>query len=128
LSKGEADYWNSGKIMSDQSIHIIYAGKKLSKQGNLLLEGNGYHQQGNYGFYRTAFWTTGLINKNDWQAKWIGYDHGSSWDSITQFSRLSARYFRKPFQSAGAVKSATAYIVGLGLYELYINGKKSSAN
>ena len=35
-----------------------------------------------------------------------------------------ARYLRKEFQNPSAVKRATVYISGLGLYELYINGKK----
>jgi alpha-L-rhamnosidase len=37
---------------------------------------------------------------------------------------LSARYFRKDFAAPKEVKKATVYISGLGLYELYINGKK----
>ena len=46
------------------------------------------------------------------------------WDSITQWSRLSARYLRKEFQSSSVVKRATLHISGLGMYELYINGKR----
>jgi alpha-L-rhamnosidase len=66
----------------------------------------------------------GLLNDNDWKGKWIGYDKASSWDSITQWSRLSARYFRKQFHSPEHIKRATIYIVGLGLYEVHINGQK----
>jgi alpha-L-rhamnosidase len=63
------------------------------------------------------------LRPSDWQAKWIGYDGGFSWDSISKFSRLSARYFRRSFQSNEKVKKATVYIIGLGHYELYVNGK-----
>ena len=38
---------------------------------------------------------------------------------------LSARYLRREFQAEKAVRSATASICGLGLFELEINGKKA---
>ncbi len=37
---------------------------------------------------------------------------------------LAARMLRKEFQVRGAVRRATAYVSGLGLYELYLNGRK----
>ena len=64
------------------------------------------------------------LNKNDWKAKWIGLDRAFAWDVETANSRLSARYFRKEFSSKKTVKSAKVYIIGLGLYELYVNGEK----
>jgi alpha-L-rhamnosidase len=82
------------------------------------------HNKGESTWSEPASWTIGLLNKSDWQGKWIGWDKPSPWDSITQWSRLSARYFRKQFASPSSVKKATVYVVGLGLYELYINGKK----
>ncbi len=39
-------------------------------------------------------------------------------------SRLSARYFRKEFKLNNKIKKATVSIIGLGLYELYINGQR----
>ncbi|MFM6936189.1 MAG: alpha-L-rhamnosidase N-terminal domain-containing protein, partial [Aquirufa sp.] len=68
--------------------------------------------------------SVGLLQSSDWTAKWIGYDKASPWDSVSQYSRLSARYFRKQFKTINPVKKATVYISGLGLYELYINGNK----
>src|SRR4030095_4132975 len=66
----------------------------------------------------------GLFQASDWQAKWIGLEKAFPWDSVTKFARLSARYFRKEINSPKQVKKATAYISGLGLYELHINGQK----
>jgi len=62
----------------------------------------------------------------DWHAKWIGLDKAFDWDVENSHSRLSARYFRKEFTSIKNVKSAKIFIVGLGLYELYVNGEKIS--
>lgn len=37
---------------------------------------------------------------------------------------MSARYLRKEFEVKKQVKQATVHVSGLGLYELYINGKR----
>lgn len=126
LNNNDADIWNSGKINSSQSVLVVYAGKPLLSRAQCYWKVKTFTSKGESSWSDPASWTMGLLNKADWKAKWIGYDKASSWDSVTQWSRLSARYFRKQFQSAGQVKRATVYIVGLGLYELYINGKKTS--
>ena len=126
LAKGDGDLWNSGKVISGQSIQVMYEGKQLNSRATCYWKVMVTTNKGAATSTETAYWTTGLLNTNDWQAKWIGYDRGSSWDKITQFSRLSARYFRKPFPSHAGIKNATVYIAGMGLYELYINGHKST--
>ena len=133
LEPGKADFWDSGKIYSDQSSLVEYKGKPL-------LSGQKYYwkvkvwtnkqDDGNWG--ERAFWSMGLLNRNEWKAKWIGLDSSFSWDDPLNFhSKLSARYFRKEFKSSPTstnrdkkIRQATASISGLGLYELYLNGKK----
>lgn len=126
LNKNEGDLWNSGKISSDQSIHVAYAGKDLASRTRCYWKVKVYTNKGESAWSEPASWSMGLLNQADWKAKWIGYDKASPWDSITQWSRLSARYLRKDFQAASGVKRATVYISGLGLYELYLNGVKVS--
>lgn len=121
LHRNEGDIWNSGKVISPVSINLPYAGKKLKSRDHCFWKVKVYTTQGESSWSKMARWSVGLLHPTDWQAKWIGYDKASPWDSITQWSRLSARYFRKPFESAGAVKRATVYVSGLGLYELFIN-------
>jgi alpha-L-rhamnosidase len=124
LNKNEGDLWHSGKINSNASILVSYAGKVLQSRTQCYWKVKVYTNKGASSFSNVASFSVGLLNKTDWQAKWIGYDKASTWDSITQFSRLSARYFRKPFTTNNGIKKATVYIVGLGMYELYINGQK----
>jgi len=72
-----------------------------------------------------AFWTTGLLNQSDWKAKWIGLDKAVGIDDPnTPRKILSARMLRHEFNLDKKVKSATAFISGLGLFELYLNGEK----
>jgi alpha-L-rhamnosidase len=121
LKAGEADVWNSGVVNDDHSLLISYAGKPLQPATKYFWTVKVITNKAQATAKEPAFFSTGLTG---WKAKWIGYDKASAWDSITTWSRLSARYLRKEFQSAAAVKRATVYISGLGMYELYINGKK----
>jgi alpha-L-rhamnosidase len=124
LARQEGDVWNSGKVNSNQSIHIVYKGKPLTSRTACYWKVKSWTSKGESTWSKTASWSMGLLAPNDWKAKWIGLDKAMPWDSVTQFSRLSARYFRKTFASPLAVKKATVFVSGLGLYELYINGKR----
>jgi len=123
LKQNKGDIWNSGKVSSSQSLHIAYAGPALKSATHYFWKVLVWTNKGQAQTIQSAFFSTGLIS-SDWKAKWIGYDKGSAWDSITQWSRLSARYLRKEFESKPEIKRAMVYMSGLGMYELYINGKR----
>jgi alpha-L-rhamnosidase len=123
LNKNEPDVWNSGKQNSSQSIHVKYAGNPLESGKKYFWKVKVITNKGEV-IAEPAYFSMGLLSESNWKAKWIGYDKASPWDSITQWSRLSARYLRKEFQQSGTVKRATAYVCGLGLHEFFINGKK----
>ena len=116
---GKTTVWNSGKVNSDQSVHVPYA-------GNALQSGKKYHWQvmvwDNSG--KQSAWSTpasfqmALMNKNDWKAKWI--NAGFNEDSVNR----PAIYFRKEFSVNKNIASATAYITAHGMYEAQINGKR----
>lgn len=124
LRNNISDIWNSGKVSSDASIHVSYAGPALKSRQECFWKVKVYTNKGESEWSKPAYWSMGLLNKNDWKAKWTGLDRSFPWDSVTTIARLSARYFRKDFLSNKEIKRATAYISGLGLYELYLNGNK----
>jgi alpha-L-rhamnosidase len=123
LAANQGDLWTSGKVASNESIMIAYKGKALKSGTACYWKVKVHTNNGESTWSTPAKWSIGLLNTADWKGKWIGYEKGFPWDSIAKFSRLSARYFRKEFATATKVKRATAYISGLGHYELYINGK-----
>jgi alpha-L-rhamnosidase len=124
LAENTGDLWDSGKIRSSASVNVIYQGASLKSKTKCFWKVKVGTNKGDSEWTAPAYWSMGLLHGADWKGRWIGMDRAAKGDSETQFSRLSARYFRKEFKSAKEVKSATAYIIGLGLYELYINGKK----
>lgn len=124
LAANEGDCWNSGKVSSAQSIHVAYAGKPLQSRHRYYWKVKVWTTKGESAWSAPAQWSMGLLAPADWQASWIGLDRAFPWDSAqSKFSRLSARYFRKTFDTKAAIKRATVYIGGMGLYELYLNGQ-----
>jgi len=126
LAKNEGDLWNSDKVNSSESIYVKYGGKALTSRTKCFWKVKTWTSIGESQWSETNFWSMGLLYYKDWPKAWIGFDRAFPWDSIENASRLSARYFRKEFESKKIVKSATASIIGLGLYQLFINGKKVS--
>lgn len=125
LAQNEGDLWNSGKVNSSESIYVKYNGEELTSRTKCFWKVKIWTSIGESEWSETSFWSMGLLYYKDWPKNgWIGFDRAFPWDSIENASRLSVRYFRKEFESKKTVKSATASIVGLGLYELFINGKK----
>lgn len=123
LDQNTGDLWDSGRQNSNNSIHVIYAGKALKSRAEVFWKVKVYTNKGESSWSENASWTMGLLHYKDWTGRWIGFDKYFPSDSEGE-GKLSARYFRKEFNTPKKVKKATAYIMGLGLYELYIDGKK----
>lgn len=124
--KGVGDLWDSKKITSAQCLNIVYAGKPLVSGKEYFWRIRLWDNKDNISEWsKMNFWTTALLNPEDWKAKWIGLDKAVGNDNPDAENRpLSARMLRKEFRTTKQPKRATAYIAGLGLYELYINGAK----
>lgn len=123
LTEQDADIWNSGKVKSDASVHNKYAGPALQSNNRYYWKVRVSTNKGETAWTKPASWLMGLLHYKDWQGRWIGFDRFFPWDKEAE-GRLSARYFRKEFSTDKTVASATAYIMGMGLYELYVDGKK----
>ncbi|WET01800.1 family 78 glycoside hydrolase catalytic domain [Flavobacterium sp. YJ01] len=110
--------WTTGKVISDQSIHIPYNGKPLEAGKRYYWQVRIWDNKGKLTTWsNVAYWQMGLLKENDWQAQWIspGYEEENDRPSPL---------LRKEFKINKKVKSATAYITAHGLYEAQINGKK----
>jgi alpha-L-rhamnosidase len=125
LNASKADLWDSGKVTSNESVNIIYNGKPLENRQNAFWKVIVWTNKGEIQSAENAHFSIGILTYSDWKStRWIGYEKLAKDDSISQYSRLSARYLRKEITLKKQVKSAKVYIMGMGLYELYINGNK----
>ncbi len=124
LTEEDADFWNSGRVESNNSQHNVYSGKDLKSRIDCYWKVKVWTNKGESGWSVPAHWSMGLLYYKDWSARWIGFDRPFEWDNDAFHSRLSARYFRKEFKVEKQIKSAKVYLIGLGLYEMSVNGQK----
>jgi alpha-L-rhamnosidase len=130
LKNNNADIWDSGKVKSNQSIHVEYAGKTLKSKMQCYWKVRVWDKDGKVSSWsEPAMWSMGLLADSEWGAKWIAPSAdklmapiAGDWDSKYSISPLP--YFRKSFSVNGKCRRATAYVTGLGLYHLYVNGQR----
>lgn len=75
LAQDRGDLWDSGKVASDQSVHVEFAGRELVSEQDCFWKVRVWDQDGRESEWSPpARWTMGLLKPADWQAKWIGFD------------------------------------------------------
>lgn len=111
--------WDTGKVESDQSVHVEYGGPELQAAVRYLYririwDGNIMSE-----WSEPAFWEMGLLGRGDWSARWI---------APSRYKDPSVLYpcpmMRKTFSIEKEIERARVYVTGLGLYELRLNGRK----
>ncbi|MBL8029236.1 MAG: alpha-L-rhamnosidase N-terminal domain-containing protein [Fibrobacteres bacterium] len=108
------DVWNSGKITSSQSVHVVYAGNTLLSGRRYFWKVRVWDKDGTpSNWSEKAVWCMGKLTPSDWKGAWIG--SGQEMVSVN---------LRKEITCAKTIKYATAFMSGLGYSELYIQGKK----
>jgi alpha-L-rhamnosidase len=79
---------------------------------------------------RQPDWEKAGFDDAAWQSTRMLGDYGMQpWGELeakNEYRVLPARMLRGEFPAGKSIKRATAYIAGLGLYELYLNGQKVS--
>ena len=73
VSSAEKCFWDSGKIESDQSVLVPYAGQALTREQEYQVSLEIWDNYGNRAKAETAF-TTGIFDTGDFQAKMITHD------------------------------------------------------
>ena len=119
--------WDSGTILSDQSILIPYAGKMLASEKPYFWRVKVTTNQGEAAWSKINKWSMGLLDASEWQGQWIGQAALTNPGETEQGNtRLAARYLRKEFTADKPVERAMLYISGLGSFDAYLNGKRIS--
>ena len=109
--------WDSGKIASDQSIHVPYGGPALDSGRRVYWKVRVWDEAGREVVSSSAWWEMGLLERSDWEAQWIG---APFWGGPRTSS--PAPYLRKEFTLQKQVVTARLYATAIGLYECHLNG------
>ena len=152
LAEDKGDLWDSGKVASDVSHLVPYAGRPLASGLTCWWKVRVWDKKVRPSAWsKTARWTMGIVQASDWQAQWIGSDlelmpYQKELKALPDFGRESeseiwamakrlrpigdqekeapAVYLRKEFALRGIPRKATAYICGLGYFEWSLNGRR----
>jgi len=113
LKEGSADLWDSGKVSTSQSQHIVYAGKSLSRGSTHYWTVRIWNKEGDVSSWsKPAVWTLfNMPSDEDWQAQWITEGSSSPW-------------LRKSAELSGTPERAYIYVNALGYFQLFINGER----
>ena len=113
-SAGEQILWDSGKVLSDCSVGIVYGGKELKSRDRVYWKVRIWDENDEVSQWSDiSFFEMGLLQESDWQAAWICAP-----------KEVTAPYFRRAWTSEERPVAGRVYICGLGYYELFLNGKK----
>ena len=117
---GAPNLWDSGKVVSDATTHIPYAGRPMRSRQRAWWRVKIWDDRGKTAeSVERAFWEMGLLERGEWRAQWIaGTLAGGRWTTIP------APCLRKTFFVGARVARARLYATALGLYEARLNGQR----
>lgn len=122
LQTNEGDLWDSGRVESDQSLNIAYAGNELTSARRCWWKVRVWDEAGTASEWsEPAFWEMGLLKAGDW--------HPGCWirapDALDPSVEPDpAPLLRTTFDVGKPVARARLYGTGLGFHELFLNGQK----
>lgn len=119
LNENEADCWDTGKVETDQSVQIIYEGQALVSRQRVYWKVQVWDETNSVSESDVAWFEMGLLESEDWQAKWIGANLAGNSETM-----IPVPYFRKGFAISEEPVSARLYITALGVFECSINGER----
>ncbi len=115
LAANQGDLWDSGRVESDETIQIPYAGRALQSSQQVFWKVRVWDQTAETSSWsEPASWTMGILSDADWREKWIA--------AATNNQSL---LLRREFTVKPGLRRAVAHVCGLGQYELYLDGRKS---
>ncbi|MDR1380282.1 MAG: family 78 glycoside hydrolase catalytic domain, partial [Tannerella sp.] len=116
LREGEADVWNSGKVVSDRSHPVACEGVRFQSGGDYYWKVRVYDRDGNASAWsRPARFSMGLLNRADWKGEWIKHPAATPEKHV---------WFRRKVQLDSRASTAFAYVATSGYHELYVNGRR----
>ena len=125
VSSDKGEMWNSGKVASGEQLWIRYAGKQLKSNTHCSWRVKVWTTVGETAWSSEERFTVGLLSESHWGGYWMGLERMMPGEQRGMHTRMAARYLRKEFQLKDKViRRATAYVAGIGLHELYVNGQR----
>lgn len=131
LAAGEADRWDSGRVESETTAHVVYDGAPLRSRQTCHWAVEVTDETGVVTCSDPAFWTMGLLAPDDWSARWIAADPDLIRLDVEAIAptlaepgtpTVFARHFELP--ATVTVRRATVYASARGVFDLRLGGRR----
>lgn len=139
LAAGKADVWDSGRVVSGQSVAVPYAGPSIVPSTRyfwrvLIWDQNDKPSPGS----PVSWWESGLM-KQEWKAKWIGWETAEEqavrnsravWITDPDAGPAPAHgdeehiAYRIRLDLTKPIKQATLYVTAKDTASVWINGRR----
>lgn len=124
VSEGDPEFknlwWDTGRIESDQSVHVEYQGPPLLSRRRYYFRVRVWDNHGEVSEWSgPGFWEMGILQKNEWVADFI-----TPAVETDPSKPAPCPLLRREFTVTGEIASARIYVTALGLYELRLNGAR----
>jgi alpha-L-rhamnosidase len=114
LLGGRALLWDSGKVASDRSAHIHYAGKPLGSFQRVCWRVQLWDEHGAESSWSpVGRFAMGVLKREEWRAQWIG---------TPLHMCPNSPYYRRAFRTEKPVVDARLYATARGIYLAWIDG------
>ncbi|WP_427761572.1 alpha-L-rhamnosidase [Streptomyces sp. DSM 41931] len=135
----QPDVWDSGRVASDESHLVPYAGPELRPRTRYFWTVRVWDGEGRAsGWSEPAWWETGLMDAGQWSARWISAPaeltdapslEGGHWIWFPEGDPASSvpaatRWFRRTVDLPGEITSATLVITADNAYSVSVNGRE----
>jgi alpha-L-rhamnosidase len=129
LAAKEDDLWDSGRVESNQTTQVVYAGQPLHSREACHWCVEVWDDAGHAAHSTPSHWTMGLLEPDAWSARWIAADpeifkHDPEAIAPTLTEPGTPALFRKEFEVHGPIKRATLYASARGLFRLRLRGRR----
>ena len=117
LGRDQGDLWDSGRVASDETSGVSYAGRPLPSFARAYWKVHVWDKDGKETPWSgVETWTMGVLGAPDWRASWIGAPAGQP--------PSDAMLLRREFAVRPGLVRAIVYVCGLGTYEMTIDGRR----
>jgi alpha-L-rhamnosidase len=126
LEAEQADLWDSGKVESDETLGLAYAGKALASGARVFWKVKTWDRDGvESPWSESASFSLGLLDAADWKGQWISVRDDAPLHAEPRKLHLPpARHYRKPFTAAKPVRRAVLHGTALGIVDWSIDGRR----
>ncbi len=149
LAADRGDLWDSGKVDSHESVHVLYGGQPLASGQRVYWKVRVWGRDGEPSPYsEPAWWEMGLLKPEDWRGQWLAA-HPDRHQMLAPFDTArmrwiwwpeanpdaappkdQSRFFRRTFELPAdrTITRAQLLLTGDDHYVLHINGQQVGTN